>query len=119
MKNVVVPRILNFSIGFDRDGAKKPEKAVEATRGLLADRAFRARHRTVPTAFTRERSLPFAVVAALIMRKGVKSLQNWVNEAFGQFGGSPASASAFCKARCRLKHPAFIEPNRKAAVETL
>jgi hypothetical protein len=56
---------------------------------------------------------------ALIMRKGVKSLQLWVNEAIGQLGGSPVSASAFSKARRRLKHTAFIELNQKAVVETL
>jgi hypothetical protein len=92
---------------------------VDTTRTLLGDQAFSARHRTSPTAFTRVRSLPFALVVALIMRKGVKSLQNWVNEAIGQLGGSPVSASAFSKARYRLKHTAFIELNRKAVVETL
>jgi hypothetical protein len=60
-----------------------------------------------------------ALVVALILRKGVKSLQNWLNEAIEQFGGSPVSASAFSKARYRLKHTAFIELNRKAVVETL
>lgn len=89
------------------------------TRTLLDDGAFGARHRSSPKAFTRRRALPFALVVALIMRKGVKSLQNWVNEAVGQLGGTPVSASAFSKARYRLKHTAFIELNRKAVVETL
>lgn len=101
------------------DGTKKPEQAVETTRAVLGDRAFSARHRTSPKAFTRIRSLPFPLVTALIMRKGVKSLQNLVNEAIGQLGGTPVSASAFSKARYRLKHTAFIELNRKAVVETL
>jgi hypothetical protein len=92
---------------------------VETTRALLDDPAFSARHRASPTAFTRVRALPFALVLALILRKGVKSLQNWVNEAIGPLGGSPVSASAFCKARYRLRHTAFIELNRKAVVETL
>ena len=92
---------------------------METTRALLDDPAFSARHRSAPTAFTRVRALPFALVAALILRKGVKSLQNWVNEAIGQLGGSPVSASAFSKARYRLQHTAFIELNRQAVVETL
>lgn len=92
---------------------------METTRALLGDPAFSARHRASPTAFTRVRALPFALVLALILRKGVKSLQNWVNEAIGPLGGSPVSASAFCKARYRLRHTAFIELNRKAVVETL
>jgi hypothetical protein len=54
---------------------------VETTRALLEDPAFSARHRASPTAFTPVRALPFALGLALIMRKGVKSLQNWVNEA--------------------------------------
>jgi len=53
------------------------------------------------------------------MRKGVKSLQNLVNEAIGQLGGSPVSASAFSKARYRLPHTACIELNRQTVVETL
>jgi hypothetical protein len=92
---------------------------VETTRRLLGDQAFSARHRASPQAFTRVRALPFALVVALIMRKGVKSLQNWVNEAVGELGGSAVSASAFSKARYRLRHTAFIELNRKAVVESL
>jgi hypothetical protein len=92
---------------------------VETTRTLLGDQAFSARHRVSPQAFTRVRALPFALVVALIMRKGVKSLQNWVNEAVGELGGAPVSASAFSRARYRLRHTAFIELNRKAVVETL
>lgn len=92
---------------------------METTRALLGDQAFSARHRASPQAFTRVRALPFALVVALVMRKGVKSLQNWVNEAVGAVGGSPVSASAFSKARYRLKHTAFIELNRKAVLETL
>jgi hypothetical protein len=111
--------ILQAFSRFCRNGVKKPQQAVETMRTLLDERAFSARHRNSPKAFQRKRSLPFALVAALIMRKGVKSLQNWVNEAIGELGGSPVSASAFCKARYRLKHTAFIEFNRKAVVETL
>jgi hypothetical protein len=64
---------------------KKAQQAVETTRALLQDGAFSARHRNSPTAFTRVRSLPLALVVALILRKGVKSLQNWVNEAIGSW----------------------------------
>lgn len=37
---------------------------------------FKERHRQTDTAFTRVRSLPFALVLVLILRKSVKSLQN-------------------------------------------
>jgi hypothetical protein len=81
---------------------------VETTRTLLGDQAFSARHRASPQAFTRVRALPCGLVVALILRKGVKSLQNWVNEAVGQLGTTPVSASAFSKARYRLRHIAFM-----------
>jgi hypothetical protein len=48
---------------------------VETARTLFGDQAFSARHRAAPQAFTRARALPFALVVALIMRKGVKSLK--------------------------------------------
>ncbi len=65
------------------------------------------------------RTLTFPLVMALIMRKGMKSLQNLVNEALDWLGAPGVSASAFSQARYRLKHTAFIELNQKAVVETL
>jgi hypothetical protein len=39
-----------------------PEEAVKAPRTLLGDQAFSVWHRASPTAFTRVRFLPFAVL---------------------------------------------------------
>jgi hypothetical protein len=47
----------------------------------MEDEKFKQRHRTKATAFTRQRCLPFVLVLTLILKKGVKSLQNVVNEA--------------------------------------
>jgi hypothetical protein len=56
---------------------------------------------------------------AIILRKGVKSLQNSVSEALSWLGVATASASAYSQARYQLKHTAFVELNRQAVVETV
>jgi hypothetical protein len=91
---------------------KPPGRCSMIPRSALGTAAHRQRSRGY--ARCRSRWWP-----ALILRKGVKSLQSWVNEAIGQLGGSPVSASAFSKACYRLQHTAFIEPNRQAVVESL
>jgi hypothetical protein len=58
-------------------------------------------------------------VLAIILRKGVKSLQNSVSEALSWLGAGTASASAYSQARYKLKHTAFVELNRQAVVETV
>jgi hypothetical protein len=70
-------------------------------------------------AFTRARSVSFALVVALVMRNSVKSLQNVVNEAMTWLGRPTVSASALSQARYQLKHTAFIELNQTASVDTL
>lgn len=65
------------------------------------------------------RLLTFGVVLAMVLRNGVKSLQNAVSEALSWLGLGTASASAYSQARYKLKHTAFIELNRQAVVETL
>lgn len=62
------------------------------------------------------RLLTFGVVAAMILRNGVKSLQNSVAEALSWLGLGTASASAYSQARYKLKHTAFVELNRQAVV---
>lgn len=80
---------------------------------------FKQRHRWSEKAFLRDRALPFALVLVLILRKSVKSLQNVVNEAMTWLDEAPVTASAYCQARYKLKHTAFIELNQKAIVDTL
>ena len=65
------------------------------------------------------RSLPFALVLVLMMRKSVKSLQNVVNEAMTWLNEPLVTASAYSQARYKLKHTAFIELNQEAVVKTL
>ena len=85
----------------------------------MADDAFKRLHSQTDTAFTRVRVLTFSVVLTIILRKGVKSLQNSASEALSWLGTAKASASAYSQARYKLKHTAFIELNQKAVVETL
>ena len=69
--------------------------------------------------FTRLRSLPFAVVLTMVLRKSVKSLQCIVNETMHGLGLDEVTASAYSQARYKLKHTAFIELNQKAIVNVL
>ncbi len=66
--------------------------------------------------FTRLRCLPFALVLIMILRKSTKSLQCIVNEMTSSLGLEGISASAYSRARYKLKHTAFIDLNRKAIV---
>jgi len=84
---------------------------------LIHDADFKARHRQKATDFTRSRSLVFPLVMLFVLRKGVKSLQLMVNEWFDGLGLPGVTASAYSRARHRLKHTAFIELNQKAVVE--
>lgn len=95
------------------------EQALETTRELITDAGFKARHRATEQAFTRTRRLTFALVLTLVLRKGVKSLQNMVNEAMGWLGEAPVTGSAFSQARYKLRHTAFIELNEAAVVGTV
>ncbi|OYV22715.1 MAG: hypothetical protein CG442_920 [Methylococcaceae bacterium NSO1] len=62
--------------------------------------------------FTRLRSLPFAVVLTMVLRKSVKSLQCIVNETMHGLCLEEVTASAYSQARYKLKHTAFIELKR-------
>jgi len=86
---------------------------------LIEDEAFKGRHRERQKDFTRVRSLPFALVLVLVMRKSMKSLQNVVNEAMTWLNEPLVTASAYSQARYKLKHTAFIELNQEAVVKTL
>jgi hypothetical protein len=97
----------------------KRVQALETTRRLVADEAFKNRHRTTVKAFTRVRQLPFALIITLVLRKSMKSLQNVVNEAMSWLDAEPVSTSAFSQARYKFKHGAFIELNTAAIVESV
>lgn len=95
------------------------EQALKTSRELIVDAEFKARHRTTAKAFTRSRRLTFPLVVTLLLRKGVKSLQNMVNEAMGWLAEPPVTGSAFSQARYKLRHTAFIELNEAAVVDTV
>jgi hypothetical protein len=50
----------------------------------------------------------------MVMRNSVKSLQNVANEAMLALGEIPVTASAYCQARYKLKHTAFMALNKSA-----
>jgi hypothetical protein len=91
-------------------------QAVETSRALVADEAFKRRHSWTEQAFTRTRSLTFALVLVTILRNSVKSVQRVMNELAAWLVALPVTASAFSPARYQLKHGAFIELNQKAVV---
>lgn len=92
---------------------------MEVSQNRINAEDFKGRHRRDEKAFTRERSLSFALVLVLVIRNGVKSLQNIVNEAMTWLERPTVSASALSQARYKLKHTAFIELNQAAIVDTL
>lgn len=81
--------------------------------------AFKRLHSKTKEAFTRSRSLTFSVTMLMVMRNSVKSLQNAVNEAMMQLGEMPVTASAYCQARYKLKHTAFMALNKSAVQKAM
>lgn len=86
---------------------------------MVEDESFKRRHCWSEKDFTRDRRLSFALVMALILRNGVKSLQLMVNEVMLWLEVPTVTASAYSQARYKLKHTAFIELNQKAVVKTM
>lgn len=88
-------------------------------KSLLADPNFKTKHKLTTSAFTRARKLGFNCVIMLILQKGLKSLQNRLNEFFDKLCSDlvPATASAFTQARSNLSHSAFIALNKEGVVD--
>ena len=97
----------------------KSKQAVDISKQLIEDEAFKNRHRRNKKDFSRLRVLSFELVLVMVLRNSVKSLQLVVNEAMNWLNQSPVTASAYSQARYKLKHTAFIELNQKAVVDTL
>ena len=81
--------------------------------------AFKQLHSKTKEAFTRSRTLTFPVTLLMVMRNSVKSLQNAVNEAMLALGEMPVTASAYCQARYKLKHTAFMALNKNAVQKAM
>ena len=65
--------------------ARRALAIIRALRCRLDQPAFLARHRCGPKAFTRLRTLPFALVVLCILQKSVKSLQLHLHEFLDQW----------------------------------
>lgn len=81
--------------------------------------AFKRLHSKTKEAFTRSRKLTFSVTLLMVMRNSVKSLQNAANEAMLALGEMPVTASAYCQARYKLKHTAFMALNKSAVQKAM
>ena len=90
--------------------------AAQTTRDLIHDSTFCQRHRRHPCDFTRQRQLTFPNMITLLLQKSVRSIQLHLHDFFAALGRESATAgpSAWCEARQKLRHTAFIELNEKA-----
>lgn len=95
--------------------------AVQTVRQLIHDTAFCRRHCLRPQDFTRQRQLTFPKVIGLLLQKTVRSIQLHLHAFFAALGleGTTVGASAWCEARQKLRHTAFLELNEKAIVDVL
>ncbi len=57
-------------------------KIINKVIELLSDSYFQSSHKVSPNSFTRERKLPFKIMALLLMKKSLKSIQLVLNEFF-------------------------------------
>ena len=92
---------------------------VELCRLEMSLEAFKRLHSKTTQAFTRCRKLTFSVTLLMVMRNSVKSLQNAANEAMLALGEVPVTASAYCQARHKLKHTAFMALNKNAVQKAM
>jgi len=77
------------------------------------------RHRRRPADFTRKRQLPFPVVCTFLLNLIRASIQAELDTFFRLIRGrdvavAEVTASAFCQARQKLRHTAFIELSHAA-----
>lgn len=93
--------------------------SVQTTRQLIRERSFCHRHRSSERGFTRRRRLTFMRVVALLLQKTVRSIHGHLQDFFEALDleGPAVSASAWCEARLKLRHTAFIELNERAVLD--
>ena len=85
----------------------------------MASVSFQGRHKRTATDFTRKRSLTMPRVIAVIARGVMKSIQREVDEVLSTLFGQSVpdrgvTDGAFCRARMKMKHTAFIELSHEA-----
>lgn len=88
------------------------KEAVSHICSKLENQEFVNRHKISVSAFTRVRKLTFIVIFILILRNSVRSIQLVLNEfVIDAKKDFSITASAFTKARKKLKHTAYSELN--------
>jgi len=85
---------------------------------VISSNEFVNRHKLQQNAFTRERILPFKLVILFIINLLKSSIQNELDKFFKIIKGSEIpereiTNSAFCQARKKLSHKAFVELNKE------
>lgn len=105
----------------DTDATHSGHQAVQKTRQLMEDHGFCDRHRTSPKHFTRQRRLTFVNTVVFLLQKTLRSIQTHLHAFFESLGqwSEAVTASAWCQARLKLGHTAFIELNEEAVIQTL
>jgi hypothetical protein len=97
------------------------QTVIETTRQLLEDPPFQHRHRRGEKDFRRRRQLPFGNVALLLLQKTVRSIQVHLHDFYEELGrwAQAVTPSAWCQARLKLQHSAFIELNQRAILDLI
>jgi hypothetical protein len=94
---------------------------VQITRQLINEPSFCHRHRASDKQFTRRRCLTFVNVVALLLQKTVRSIQLHLHDFFQALapGSATVTPAAWCEARLKLRHSAFIELNERAILDVV
>ncbi|MCB0490695.1 MAG: IS4 family transposase [Cyclobacteriaceae bacterium] len=91
---------------------------IDHLKNILFSHEFLVRHRKNPRDFSRTRLLPFPSVILILLNMLKSALQVELNYFFKAIHGTDTAdpvvtASAFCQARMKLKHQAFVELNQE------
>ena len=102
---------------MDQKTTEKYENFIKHLKDKLGSEEFLERHRRNPKDFSRQRILTFCTVILFLINMIKRALQDELDEYFklleqGQVAQRVVTKSAFCQARQKLKHTAFIELNQ-------
>ena len=103
---------------MDQTTTERYEHFVKYLKDTLTSEEFLARHRRREKDFSRQRILTFCTVILFLINMIKRALQDELDEFFkvlqpGQVAERVVTKSAFCQARQKLKHTAFIELNQR------
>lgn len=102
---------------MDQITTERYEHFINHLKSKLMSEEFLQRHRRSPKDFSRDRILTFSIVILFLLNMIKRALQDELDEFFkllqpGQVAERRVTKSAFCQARLKLKHTAFIELNQ-------